>query len=98
MVRQKRSRNGSSPMDNTATDPRAVILTSSIALMNWRLKEAAARIVDAADAVDRGDHDRAVEHLFEIEPLVFDAQRILSAVFLLAKEIGERGALPTSRR
>ena len=84
---KKRSRNGSSRSEATTVDPRAAVLTSSIALMRWRLKEAATRIGDAADAADRGDHDRAVEHLFEIEPLVFDAQRILSAVFLLAKEI-----------
>lgn len=68
-------------------DPQAVVVGSTVTLMRWRLQEAATRIGDAADATARGDYDRAVEHLLEIEPLVFESQRLLSAVFLMTKEI-----------
>lgn len=86
MSRKKRSQNNRSRQDGTTTAPRAMILASSVALMDWRLKEAAAHIGDAVDAIARGDHDRTIEHLLEIEPLVFESQRILSAVFLMTKE------------
>jgi hypothetical protein len=71
-------------------DRRAVVVSTSIEVMAWRLREAATRIQEAADAVSRDDPDRALDRLLEIEPLVFEVERALSAVFLLAREAGAR--------
>lgn len=70
----------------------ATVLAATIAAMGWRLREAATRIDEAAAALGRGDGRRALDRLFEIEPLVFDAGRVLSATFLLARETN--GAAP----
>lgn len=65
---------------------REAVLSSGVGAMRWRLLEAATRIEAAAEALERGDGSRAMEHLFELEPLVFDTERVLSALFLLARE------------
>ena len=69
-------------------DRRATIVSTSIEVMGWRLREAATRIDEAADPVGRDDPDRTLDRLLEIEPLVFEVERVLSAVFLLAREAG----------
>ena len=69
-----------------ADDRRDAVLSASLMAMRWRLEEAATRIVEADGALDRGDRDRALERLLDIEPLVFEVERVLSAVFLLARE------------
>lgn len=71
---------------------REAVLSSAVGAMRRRLLEAATRIEAAAEALERGDGSRAMEHLFELEPLVFDTERVLSALFLLARE----AAGPTS--
>lgn len=66
--------------------PDNLILGATIEALHWRLGEGATRIADAKAALNRGQTSRAMEHLFELEPLVFEAERILSATFLLVKE------------
>jgi hypothetical protein len=68
--------------------PNYPILGPTIEALHWRLGEGATRIADAKAALCRGQSSRAMEHLFELEPLVFEAERILSATFLLVKETG----------
>ncbi len=88
MAKQRKTtraaRRGASALD----DRRARIVSTSIELMGWRLREAATRIDEAADAVGPDDPDRALDRLFEIEPLIYEVERVLSAVFLLARESG----------
>jgi hypothetical protein len=83
---QHRHRGG---MEGSAGDKQGIdpVLVASVRAMDWRLAEAAARIGEASDAIGRGQAQRAMERLFDIEPLIFEAQRILSGVFVL---IGER--------
>ena len=66
--------------------PDTLILNATIEALHWRLDEGATRIAGAKAALRRGQTSRAMEHLFELEPLIFEAERILSATFLLAKE------------
>lgn len=89
MARKKRlgGANGPKPKnDAAANDLRDAVLSASVMAMRWRLEEAATRIVEAAGALGRGDRDRVLERLLDIEPLVFEVERVLSAVFLLARE------------
>ena len=74
---------------SAADDP---VLHAAIAALCWRLAEGATRIADAKAALHRGQNSRAMAHLFELEPLVFEAERILSATFLLAKETASEKA------
>ena len=64
----------------------SAILHASIASLQWRLTQSATRIGEAGDAMSRGQLEHAMERLFEIEPLLFEAERILSALFILARE------------
>lgn len=64
----------------------SAILRASIASLHWRLTQSATRIGEAGDAMKRCMPEQAMERLFEIEPLLFEAGRILSAVFILARE------------
>lgn len=70
----------------------AAILHASIASLHWRLTQSATRISEAGDALSRGQQAQAMERLFEIEPLLFESERILSAVFILAREADAGGA------
>lgn len=81
--RGHRLRQDASPARQAPDNP---ILGATIEALHWRLDEGATRIADAKAALRRGQTSRAMEHLFELEPLVFEAERILSATFLLAKE------------
>lgn len=81
--RGHRLRQDASPARQSPDDP---VLGATIEALHWRLDEGATRIADAKAALRRGQTSRAMEHLFELEPLVFEAERILSATFLLAKE------------
>lgn len=62
------------------------VLQSAVNALNWRLTEGASRISAAAAALDRGDPGRARDKLYEIEPLVFEIERILSGTFVLISE------------
>lgn len=62
------------------------VLAASVDAMQWRLRETAVPIDEAADALSWGDRKRALDRLLDIEPLIFEAQRILSAASLLAHE------------
>lgn len=89
MARKRRlgGANGPTPKDDAAAnDLRDAVLAASMMAMRWRLEEAATRIVEADGALDRGDRDRALERLLDIAPLVIEVDRVLSAVFLLARE------------
>lgn len=88
MARKKRRGEGSwAERKVTAADDRGdAVLAASVVAIRWRLEEAATRIVEVDGALDRGDRDRALERLLDIEPLVFEVERVLSAVFLLARE------------
>lgn len=68
-------------------DDRAVTLMgASVAAMQWRLEEAAHRIREAADALGRGDRERAHLRLLDLEPLVHEAERVLAAALILVGE------------
>ena len=88
MARKKRlgGANGPERKVTAANDLRDAVLAASVMAMRWPLEEAATRIVEADGALDRGDQERVLERLLDIEPLVFEAGRVLSAVFLLARE------------
>lgn len=88
MAKQRRLGAGSSTERKGAAvlDHHNAVLAASVMAMRWRLEQATTRIVEAGSALDRGDQDRVIERLLDIEPLVFEVERVLSAVFLLARE------------
>lgn len=59
-------------------------LAASVAAMRWRLEEAVHRIREAADALGRGQCDRAHQRLLDLEPLVHETERVLGAALILA--------------
>jgi hypothetical protein len=83
--RRHRPRQDTLPARQAPDNP---ILGATIEALHWRLGEGATRIADAKAALCRGQSSRAMKHLFELEPIVFEAERILSATFLLVKETG----------
>ena len=85
MVKQQKTTRAARRGASAHDDRQAVVVSTSIEVMGWRLREAATRIDEAADAVGRDDPDRALDRLLEIEPLIFEVERVLSAVFLLAR-------------
>lgn len=87
--RGHRLRRDASPARQSPEDP---VLCATIEALHWRLAEGATRIADAKAALHRGQNSRAMAHLFELEPLVFEAERILSASFVLAKETAAESA------
>lgn len=88
MVKQRKATRAARRGADAGGDRRAIVLSTAIEVMGWRLREAATRIDEAAGAVARDDLDLALDRLREIEPLVFEVERVLSAVFLLARETG----------
>lgn len=81
--RRRRSRADTSPPKPPQPDP---VLHAAIKALHWRLSEGANRIADAQAALLRDQRTHAMDHLLALEPLVFEAERILSATFLLARE------------
>jgi hypothetical protein len=88
MTNKRRTTRAAKRGADAGDDRRAIMLSTSIDVMRWRLREAATHIDEAADAMDRGDPDRALDRLLEIEPLVYEVERVLSAAFLIARETG----------
>lgn len=88
MVKQRKVTRAVRRGADAGGDRRAVVVSTAIEVMGWRLREGATRIDEAAGAVARDDLDLALHRLLEIEPLVFEVVRVLSAVFLLARETG----------
>jgi hypothetical protein len=66
----------------------AAALGVLIRAMSWRLRESAACIGEAEDAIAHREIDRDGA-IVNVEPLLFDARRILSEAFVIAQEAKE---------
>lgn len=86
MGRTKTERDGTRGRRPVSDDLRKAVLTVSVDAMRWRLREAATRIDEAHEALFRHDPDRAHERLLDLEPLVFEVERVLSGVFVVVKD------------
>ena len=70
-----------------ACDRRRAVLEAAVDALHWRLHEAATRIDEAHDALARQDLDHARDRPLDIEPLVFEVERVLSGVFVMEREM-----------
>ena len=69
-----------------ACDRRRAVLEAAADALHWRLHEAATRIDEAHDALGRHDLDHARDRLLDLEPLVFEVERVLSGVFVMVEK------------
>ena len=75
---------------NAKIEPRdtcsSSILRASVEALGWRLRESAARVREAEEALGRGQSEHALERLLDAEPLLFDLDRLLAASLILVRE------------